>query len=613
MVLPERCERYIQNLRTVRLLSKPQFPEQAEASAVLETFQQNAVQCFDLMQENNALLRELVFDRDPKTLTDSDISELTEFAGRLFHYANSEDTSIAFRVHQLLLQTALLRKDTAAIVKEYYLTGVTLHYMNVQDEGLSFNLLGDQISPYFVKGSSYIAQYEQLDSETRQYILRCAGNMKLGMSRLSYEQSRHYLQVFEQGMGILGSPYYQALNPEFPWDSYLYSMHMDRMTLMERLRDENDPELAEEVLRSAEYAWNHQKNHPGEESRLMNWRVGYFYHAARFHAGRCPVNEPLDVLLDAVRSADPDDYSPDGINHNLTAAAYLFYYAGFLDNAGMRRYAPALDEVRRRAHHYLDKMPGSQYPRLASYAMWELSIMSLGTAEQEICQMLNSLLAGHKPTYVHSLMVAQLTKTLVRQLADTNPETLVGVLGCRNAAEVTARRDEICEEAYQCGLYHDVGKCALILYIGTNGRRLLAEEFLCIQNHPVIGYKLLRKMHCDPNLAESARYHHSYYDGSGGYPQQLPPCPASIKAIVDVLSAADSLDAATDHIGRCYNRAKPFSALLEEFRAQCGTRYSPAVVALFDDSGFCRRLNEALDTERKKVYLQVYHAAGESF
>ena len=80
---------------------------------------------------------------------------------------------------------------------------------------------------------------------------------------------------------------------------------------------------------------------------------------------------------------------------------------------------------------------------------------------------------------------------------------------------------------------------------------------------------------------------------------------------MDVLSAADSLDAATDHIGRCYNRAKPFSALLEEFRAQCGTRYSPAVVALFDDSGFCRRLNEALDTERKKVYLQVYHAAGE--
>lgn len=611
MDLPERYERYIQNLRTVRTLSKPQFPEQAEASAVLETIQQNAVQCFDLMQENNALLRELVFDRDPKTLTDTDIAELGEFAGRLFHYSNSEDTSIAFRVHQLLLQAALLRNDIPAIVKEYYLTGVTLHYMNVRDEGLDFNLLGDQISPYFVKGVSYISQYEQLDSETRQYILRCAGNMRLGMSRRTYEESRHYLQVFEQGMGILGSPYYHALNPEFPWDSYIYSMHMDRMTLMGRLREADDPELAEEVLKSAEYVWNHQKSHAGEESRLLNWRVGYFYHAARFHTGRCPVDELLDVMLDVVRGADLNDYSPDGINHNLTAAAYLFCYANFLDEAGMQRYAPALEEVRQRAHHYLDKMPGSQYPRLASYAMWELSMMSLGTAEQEIRQMLNSLLAGHKPTYVHSLMVAQLTETLVRQLADTNPEALVGILGCQSAAEVTARRDEICAEAYQCGLYHDVGKCAVIMYIDTNGRRLLGEEFQCIQNHPVIGYKLLCKMHCSQNLAEAARYHHSYYDGSGGYPQQLPPCPASIKAIVDALSVADSIDAATDNIGRCYNRAKPFAALLGELQAQRGTRYSPAVVALFDDSSFCRSLTEALDAERKKVYLQVYHAADE--
>lgn len=611
MELPERYQRYIQNLRTVRTLSKPQFPEQAEASAVLETIQQNAVQCFDLMQENNALLRELVFDRDPKTLTDTDIAELGEFAGRLFHYSNSEDTSIAFRVHQLLLQAALLRNDTPAIVKEYYLNGVTLHYMNIRDEGLDFNLLGNRISYYFIKGSAYIAQYEHLDNETRQYILRCAGNMRLGMSRRTYEESRHYLQVFEQGMGILDSPYYHALNPEFPWDSYIYSMHMDRMTLMGRLREENDPELAEEVLRSAEYVWNHQKANSGEESRLLNWRVGYYYHAARFHAGRCPVDELLDVMLDVVRGADLNDYSPDGINRNLTAAAYLFCYANFLDEAGMQRYASALEEVRQRAHHYLDKMPGSQYPRIASYAMWELSMMSIGTAEQEIRQMLNSLLAGHKPTYVHSLMVAQLTETLVRQLADTNPEALVGILGCRNAAEVTARRDEICAEAYQCGLYHDVGKCAVIMYIDTNGRRLLDEEFQCIQNHPVIGYKLLRKMHCSQNLAEAARYHHSYYDGSGGYPQQLPPCPASIKAIVDALSVADSIDAATDNIGRCYNRAKPFAALLGELRAQRGTRYSPAVVALFDDSSFCRSLTEALDAERKKVYLQVYHAADE--
>ena len=49
---------------------------------------------------------------------------------------------------------------------------------------------------------------------------------------------------------------------------------------------------------------------------------------------------------------------------------------------------------------------------------------------------------------------------------------------------------------------------------------------------------------------------------------------------MDALTVADSLDAATDNIGRCYTMAKPVDTLLGEFRAQRGTRYAPEVVAL---------------------------------
>ena len=80
---------------------------------------------------------------------------------------------------------------------------------------------------------------------------------------------------------------------------------------------------------------------------------------------------------------------------------------------------------------------------------------------------------------------------------------------------------------------------------------------------------------------------------------------------MDALSVADSLDAATDNIGRCYNLAKPFRVLLEELRAQSGTRYAPNVVALFEDERFCQQLAENTDAERKRVYLQVYHAGSE--
>ena len=189
--------------------------------------------------------------------------------------------------------------------------------------------------------------------------------------------------------------------------------------------------------------------------------------------------------------------------------------------------------------------------------------------------------------------------------------TFVGLLGCRSAAEVQARREELCQTAYECGLYHDLGKCAVLMYIDNNARRLLDEEFFCIQSHPRTGADILNRMGCGRTLALAALYHHCYYNGKGGYPNDVPSCPPEIKGIVDALSVADSLDAATDNIGRCYNLAKPFRTLLEELRAQSGTRYAPNVVALFEDERFCQQLAENTDAERKRVYLQVYHAGSE--
>ena len=81
----QKWERYIQNLRRVRTLSHPKFPPETAPEFLLEAIQGNAVRCFDLMKENNALLGELVCTRDAKTLSDSDIAELEE-AAQIRHF-----------------------------------------------------------------------------------------------------------------------------------------------------------------------------------------------------------------------------------------------------------------------------------------------------------------------------------------------------------------------------------------------------------------------------------------------------------------------------------------------------------------------------------------------
>ena len=558
----EAFEQYIRDLRVVRSISRPSFPEGKAPTAVLEEIQTNALRCNALMRQNEALLAQLVYDRDPASLTETDIQGLSAFAGRLFNYANSEDMGVAFKVHQLLLAAARSRKDVPMIVRELYYTGITLHYMNVRDEGTGINLLGDAIQVYFTEAAEYMSRYEQLDRNTRQYLIRCVGNTRLGMSRGTHAESCRYLERFRRAMDIIQSAHYHALDPEFPWESYIYSMHMDRMTLLTHLRQEEDPEVARQVLESA-------------------------------------------------GSVAQDDYSAEAINRKLVLAAYLSVYAERLDEAGAQRYRATVEQVRRSADQYLEQMPASQYPRVVNSAAWELSKINTSSDETANRRMLGSILAGHKPTYVHSLMVAELTRALLQRQIETRPETLVGLLGCRSAAEVQARREELCQTAYECGLYHDLGKCAVLMYIDNNARRLLDEEFFCIQSHPRTGADILNRMGCGRTLALAALYHHCYYNGKGGYPNDVPSCPPEIKGIVDALSVADSLDAATDNIGRCYNLAKPFRTLLEELRAQSGTRYAPNVVALFEDERFCQQLAENTDAERKRVYLQVYHAGSE--
>lgn len=558
----EAFEQYIRDLRVVRSISRPSFPEGKAPAAVLEEIQTNALRCNALMRQNEALLAQFVYDRDPASLTEEDIQGLSAFAGRLFNYANSEDMGVAFKVHQLLLAAARSREDVPMIVRELYYTGITLHYMNVRDEGTGINLLGDAIQVYFTEAAEYMSRYEQLDRNTRQYLIRCVGNTRLGMSRGTHAESCRYLERFRRAMEVIQSAHYHALDPEFPWESYIYSMHMDRMTLLTHLRQEEDPEVARQVLESA-------------------------------------------------GSVAQDDYSAEAINRKLVLAAYLSVYAERLDEAGAQRYRATVEQVRRSADQYLEQMPASQYPRVVNSAAWELSKINTSSDETANRRMLGSILAGHKPTYVHSLMVAELTRALLQRQIETRPETLVGLLGCRSAAEVQARREELCQTAYECGLYHDLGKCAVLMYIDNNARRLLDEEFFCIQSHPRTGADILNRMGCGRTLALAALYHHCYYNGKGGYPNDVPSCPAEIKGIVDALSVADSLDAATDNIGRCYNLAKPFRTLLRELRAQSGTRYAPNVVALFEDERFCQQLAENTDAERKRVYLQVYHAGSE--
>ena len=544
-----------------------------------------------------------MFQRVPAELTSAEIASLQEFADKMFDYDSSEDCGIAYKVYSLLLENARLRGDKPAIVRYLYEKAVSLHYLNVRGIDYAINPYWTQVRGLFQEGASYIAEYESFDKTTKGYIMCCLGNSRMSMPRSTPEECTEYMKVFDKAMGIITDPYYHQLDPDLPWGKFEYAMHMDRETLLGYLRHYNDPVVAAKVMESAEAIYRDQVLYKGEEARLQNWRVSYFYKAACFHAGRCTAREVVEELLDIIHHTDIQDYSDTGINKNLTAVSYLMAYEVKMPPADRREMACRTEEVMDRSLRYLNNVPQNQYSRVVSRAVRELVEMQAeaGTARRSL---LNYILVAHKPTYVHSMMVAGLTRMFVKQMLKKSPELFVGVMGCKTVEEVRRSRIEICELAYECGLYHDVGMSYVFMYIGNNYRRLLDEEFM----RP--GTVLFRAA---VQCGRKGR------PGPGGalppyllrrtrrLPEKLSALPGGHQAHRDALTVADSLDAATDNIGRCYTMAKPVDTLLGEFRAQRGTRYAPEVVALLDDEDFCRGLKETLDETRKSVYLEVYH------
>ena len=74
------------------------------------------------------------------------------------------------------------------------------------------------------------------------------------------------------------------------------------------------------------------------------------------------------------------------------------------------------------------------------------------------------------------------------------------------------------------------------------------------------------------------------------------------KIMIDLITLSDCLDAATDNLGRNYQRAKKVSAVLEEFAAGSGTRYNPDLVhLLLTDAHLIARLCNLAGPERERI------------
>jgi putative two-component system response regulator len=125
-------------------------------------------------------------------------------------------------------------------------------------------------------------------------------------------------------------------------------------------------------------------------------------------------------------------------------------------------------------------------------------------------------------------------------------------------------------------LLHDVGKVGVDETIIRKGGPLTPSEYHMMQQHPVIGERIVQPLRLASAVAPIVRHHHERWDGRG-YPDGL--AGEHIPLGARIVAVADAFDAMTTQ--RPYNRVLSFEEAIDRLRSGAGTYWDPDVIAIF--------------------------------
>lgn len=231
-----------------------------------------------------------------------------------------------------------------------------------------------------------------------------------------------------------------------------------------------------------------------------------------------------------------------------------------------------------------------------------------GSKEVLLDTIVDSSIRQQIQTYLHSLMVEKIASTIVRDVLEKAPELLIGFKNCQTVDDILSRKDEIIEYLHYAALLHDVGKIRISEIINLQYRKLTDVEFEELKKHPIYGARLINRFPQLMEYADVIEGHHKFYDGSKGYPEGFDNRKSPYKVMIDLITIADSTDAATDILGRNYVSGKKFDSVLAELKEGAGTRYSPALVDFIDSQQSLKEeLSQLVSVRKSELYYEVYH------
>jgi MFS family permease len=131
--------------------------------------------------------------------------------------------------------------------------------------------------------------------------------------------------------------------------------------------------------------------------------------------------------------------------------------------------------------------------------------------------------------------------------------------------------------AHLCGLVHDIGKIGLAAGLLEKPGSLTLEERRQMEEHSIIGERILAHVDDYSEIARVVRHHHERMDGHG-YPDGL--ANTEIPLLSRIIAVADAYDAMTSD--RPYRDAMPSQVARMRLAQAVGAQFDTTVVAAFE-------------------------------
>ncbi len=160
------------------------------------------------------------------------------------------------------------------------------------------------------------------------------------------------------------------------------------------------------------------------------------------------------------------------------------------------------------------------------------------------------------------------TRQATPRQSPSTRETSRGAWGCPARSE---------DQAYLCGLVHDIGKIGLPPGLLEKPGALTLEERRQMQEHSAIGERILAHVDEYSEISTIVRHHHERIDGQG-YPDGL--ADKDIPLVSRIIAVADAYNAMTSD--RPYRDAMPSRVARLRLAQAVDSQFDTGVVAAFE-------------------------------